>query len=81
MDKKVWTINDVKEGNFPPYMKAKDLFRTGIIPMSEVRFYEFLNREGCPVIHNGRTLIVITEKFLEWFEGQTVTTDILDCEF
>lgn len=79
MDKKVWTINDVKEGNFPPYMKAKDLFRTGIIPMSEVRFYEFLNRDGCPRIYNGRAIILVTKKFFEWFEGQIVT-DNLDCE-
>jgi hypothetical protein len=63
----------ILQKELPPFMKAKDLYRTGLIPMSEARFYEFLNREGCPVIRNGRALIVITERFLKWFEEQAVS--------
>jgi hypothetical protein len=60
------------QDNLPIFMKPKEIPKK-LLPISEPKLYELLNREGCPRIINGKSYIIPTRKFIEWLENQAIS--------
>jgi len=57
-----------------PIMEAKEAWEKliGKDRLCEGKFYELINRQGCPKIVVGRKYLIPVQKFLEWLENQAV---------
>ena len=61
-------IKDIE--SLPPFLTSAET-RTHILPnLSEGKFYELLNIEGCPKIEFGRKYLIPTIKFIAWLENR-----------
>lgn len=56
-------------------MEAKEIWEKviGKDRLCEGKFYELINRQGCPKIRIGRKYLIPVRKFIEWLENQAST--------
>jgi hypothetical protein len=69
------TIQDVSTENYAVFMESREIWEKviGKDRLCEGKFYELLNRPGCPKISCGRKYLIPVKKFIEWLENQAVS--------
>ena len=75
MENGTWTVNSILNSDLPAVMEAREAWKKiiGTDRLCEGKFYELLNRDGCPKIVCGRKYLIPTRKFLAWLEEQAVS--------
>ncbi len=73
--KNMISVLDIEKDNLPVTMESKEAWEKiiGKDRICEGKFYQLLNRPGCPKIKFGRKYLIPTRKFIEWLENEAIS--------